>query len=356
MHRDYAPKGVKFYFVYKSLAHPELTGNYVQPFTLAERLAHARQAEKQLGASIPWLVDAIDNRFKHALGDRPNSEFLVDPTGIIVRKRAWSHPGQVRADLEELVGPVANITKEEDVRLELDLPLKAPSARGVLPRIHRPGLQAIVVKPRIEPNGQPFFAKMRAEADTALLSTGAGKLYLGFHLDPFHEAHWNNLTRPLSFQLHVPEGVKIDTLSAEAPKVEIASDADPREFLLNVTAWPRGQPIRLSVTYFACVGETSCHVVRQEYELERRRDRDGGSARGVGAGFWEPKEFTQRLLARDRNHDGKLNKREVMGLIVPHFDDFDTNGDHLLDADELKTVSQWLNHHHRPVRRQATRP
>ena len=53
----------------------------MQPFTLEERLAHARQAEKQLGASIPWLVDAMDNRLKHALGDRPNSEFIIDPEG-----------------------------------------------------------------------------------------------------------------------------------------------------------------------------------------------------------------------------------------------------------------------------------
>lgn len=29
--RDYGPKGVKFYFIFKSLAHPELVGGYVQP-------------------------------------------------------------------------------------------------------------------------------------------------------------------------------------------------------------------------------------------------------------------------------------------------------------------------------------
>ena len=106
MYRDYGPKGVKFFFIYKTLAHPELAGDYVQPFTLDERLAHARQAEKQLGATIPWLVDAMDNRLKHALGDRPNSEFIIDPKGKVVRKRAWSHPAQVRKDLEELVGKV----------------------------------------------------------------------------------------------------------------------------------------------------------------------------------------------------------------------------------------------------------
>jgi len=37
---DYAPKGVKFYYMYKALAHPELDG-YVNPFTL--KIRHALQ-------------------------------------------------------------------------------------------------------------------------------------------------------------------------------------------------------------------------------------------------------------------------------------------------------------------------
>ena len=34
---DYAPKGVKFFYVYKALAHPEYE-RYVTPFTQDERL------------------------------------------------------------------------------------------------------------------------------------------------------------------------------------------------------------------------------------------------------------------------------------------------------------------------------
>ena len=96
VHRDYSPKGVQFYFIYKALAHPELAGDYVQPFTLDERLAQARQARKQFGTQIPWVVDAMDNRLKHALGDRPNAQFLINPEGVIVRKRAWANPVEVR--------------------------------------------------------------------------------------------------------------------------------------------------------------------------------------------------------------------------------------------------------------------
>ena len=348
VHRDYGPKGVKVFFIYKSLAHPELVGDYVQPFTLDERLAHARQAEKQLGATIPWLVDAMDNRLKHALGNRPNSEFVIDPEGIIVRKRAWSHPAQVRADLEQLVGPVEHATREEDVELKLQLPLKRAAAEGVVTRIDRSRMQAIVIQPRIDPKGQPFFAKLRAEADSGLLTSGQGRLYLGFHLDPFHGAHWNNLTTPLSIKLMPPAGLKIDRLNAEADKVEAASDADPREFLLNVAAWPKGEPLRLTVTYFACVGEESCHAVQQEYEVQLHIDRDGGRARGDGAGFWDGKDFARRMMAGDKDGDRLLNKQEVTGLVLPHFAHFDVSQDGLLSPKELLAVADWLNHHHQP--------
>lgn len=348
VHRDYESKGVKFFFIYKALAHPELVGDYVQPFTLDERLAHARQAEKQLGAAIPWIVDAMDNRLKHALGNRPNSEFIVNPEGVIVRKRAWSHPGQVRTDLEELVGPVERITREEDVHLKIELPLKAPAARDVVPRLQRPRTVAIVMEPKIEERGQPFFAKLRAEATDELVSDGAGKLYLGFHLDPFHNAHWNNLTRSLSFKIEVPDEAKFEQTSGVAPKVDAISDTDPREFLLDVKAWPKDQPLRLTVTYAACVGEETCHQVKQEYVLYRRRDPDGGAARGEGAGFWDRDEFAQQQLAGDKDKDGKLSRSEVRGLVLPHFDDFDTNKDGLLEFEELKTVSDWLNQHHQP--------
>lgn len=348
VHRDYSPQGVQFFFIYKALAHPELAGHYVQPFTLEERLAQARQAEQRFGTQIPWVVDAMDNRLKHALGDRPNSQFLVDPDGVIVRKRAWANPAQVRKDLEELVGPVEHITREEDLHLELSLPTESPAPRGVVTRIARPNMLPIIVEPQIDPNGQPFFAKLRAEADAGLLADSSGRLYLGFHLDPLHNAHWNNLNEPLSFQIETVDGVELDRWEAAADKVDVATDADPREFLLTVEAWPSDKTLRLTVTYFACVGDESCHAVRQEYELNCQRDTDGGGARGEGAGFWNPADFARQLLRGDRDNDGRLTKSEVVGIVTPHFEELDTNADGFLVLDELEAMGDWLNHHHQP--------
>ena len=346
VHRDYAGKGVRFFYIFKSLAHPELVGNYVQPFTMEERLDQARQAAKQFGTQIPWVVDAIDNRLKHALGDRPNSQFLIDPDGIVVSKRHWSHPGLVREELAELVGPVDPITQVEDLHLNLQPPLPASAPRGAVQRIPRLELQPLVLEPRLQ--GTPFYAKLRAEGDEGLLRGGDGTLYLGFHLDPFHDAHWNNLTDPLSFRIETADGVVLDHWEASAEKVAAVTDSDPREFLLKVTAWPEDQPLRLTVTYFACVGEESCHALRQQYVLHRRRDIDGGGARGEGPGFWDADEFASRLFAGDANNDHRLSKEEAVGLLLPHFEKLDTNSDGLLDRSELDVVTTWLNHVHQP--------
>ncbi|MFG0294318.1 MAG: redoxin domain-containing protein [Maioricimonas sp. JB045] len=346
VHRDYAPRGVRFFFIYKSLAHPELAGNYVQPFTIEERLAQARQAATQFGTRIPWVVDAMDNRLKHALGDRPNSQFLIDPDGVVVSKRHWSHPGLVRKELEERIGPVEQITRVEDLQLNLKPVLAESAPRGVVERIPRLDLRPLVIEP--QSGGRTFYAKLRAEADDGLLRSGAGKLYLGFHLDPFHNAHWNNLTEPLSFQIEAEDDVELEYRKASAGKVEAATDSDPREFLLKVAAWPEDKPLTLTVTYFACVGETSCHVLRQKYVIHRRRDIDGGGARGAGPGYWDANEFAERLLAGDRNNDGRLERNEAVGLLLPHFDQLDTDDDGRLDRNELEQVTDWLNHVHRP--------
>lgn len=50
--------------------------------------------------------------------------------------------------------------------------------------------------------------------------------------------------------------------------------------------------------------------------------------------------------ARDEDNDGKLSRDEVQGLVLPFYDYFDTDQDHLLDVEELKAVADWLNYHH----------
>jgi hypothetical protein len=290
VYRDYGPKNVRFYFTYKALAHPERNG-LVQPLTLEERLNQARETAKRFGTSIPFLVDAIDNRLKHALIDRKNhvpmgepttydnAEFILDPKGLIVRKRTWSNPEETRKDLEVLVGKVDKITRPEDVILNRENPPPDAGSKGVIEKLPRTGMLALAAVPRIDIGGPPFFAKLRVEADQSVFEKGEGKVYLGFHLDPFHRAHWNNLKKPLRFDLELPEGVKFSNESGESPRPNVEKDIDPREFFLVVLAWPENKTVRLTVTYTVCT-DTVCHDLYQTYELQRVYDRDGGRAVG----------------------------------------------------------------------------
>jgi hypothetical protein len=282
IYRDYASQGVQFYYVYKSLAHPEHNG-YVQPFTLDERLMHVAEAKRTLGSEVPWLCDTMANDLKHALGDAPNSEFVIDPEGRVARNRTWSDPGQLRQDLEELIGSVERPTRTADLSMK-SLPPPQPAAIGIVPRVPRPqGAVALKVEPVLQDGGEPFYVKLRAEAERSLLSGNSGKLHLGFHLDTLYHVHWNNLTPPIRITLTPPETARISETVLNGPKVEAEGDSDPREFLIDAADVQPGQTMRVAVSYFACNDEEGwCKPVAQEYVVRFEADADGGWVRGAG--------------------------------------------------------------------------
>ena len=340
VYRDYKPKGVRMYFVYRNVAHPELRGNYLQTFTLDERLAHSRQAIKQLRATIPWLVDPMDNRLKNALGNRANSEFLIDPQGKIVRKRMWSDPVEVRKDLEELVGKVDRITNPEDLNLEVKPTISETAPRGVTERLSRAGMWPLVMEPQFEKGGEPFYAKLRAEADLSLLDNGKGKLYLGFHLDPLYSVHWNKLNKPLRFEIKLPDGASFSATAGEALAVDADADCDPREFLIDVEKWSANQSVEVTVSYAACT-KTECHLVRQVYVVTRERDRDGGRAGPAGfRGVLTAEAMIKILLEGDQNGDGQLTRLEINSVQRGSFVEHDTNGDGVLDQSEIQSLAK----------------
>lgn len=272
---------MRFYYLYKALAHPETNG-YVAPFTLEERLLHVREAERTIGSRITWLCDAMDNRLKHALGDAPNCEFVIDPEGRIARMREWSRPDDLRNDLVELVGPVDDPTDPAEIEVRFVPPPKgAPT--GIIERLRLPErFTALTTAPHLEESRQPFYVKLRAEAEPRLLRSGKGRLYLGFHLDPLYHVHWNNLAAPLSMQIETPAGVRIDPPRIEGPELTAPADADPREFVVDVDLCEPG-PVTLTVRYFACHDEEGwCKAVTQSYTIDWTPDRDGGWSQGRG--------------------------------------------------------------------------
>lgn len=266
---------MQFFYLYKALTHPEF-GGYVTPVDLKERLMHIREAKRTLGTQIPWLCDTISNNLKHAIGNAPNSEYLLDPNGRIVTKRGWSDPEALRKDLARLIGPVENPTKVSDLRMNV-APAPALAAKGVVPRVRLTGrFMPLRIEPQLVKSKSPFYVKVRVEADQAFLKAGKGRLYLGFHLDPLYGVYWNNLVAPVRYELHATDGVVVSPSQGEGPKVTAEKDADPREFLLQVSGRDGKTPARLVYKYFAC-NDKMCNAVTQEYLIRWEVDRDGGS-------------------------------------------------------------------------------
>ncbi len=312
---------------------------------------HVQEAEKTLGATIPWICDSMSNDLKHALGNAPNSEFLFGPDGKIVRLRDWSNPETLRKDLEELVAKVDNPTRASDLKLNFKPP-EPVAARGVVPRIKTPSrMQPIVTEP--QPGKSPYYVKLRVEVERQVLQGESGKMYLGFNMDPLYKVHWNNLAAPIKYTITAPDGTKISPVTGKGPKVEEEGDVDPREFLVDIEGANPDEPIEVSVKYFACNDEQGwCVPVTQKYVIHLKQDRDGGSVRrggsrgrpgsGSGGGGPDGGFSVARLFRFDKNDDGKVSKAELPQQMQRMLDRFDTNGDGAIDRKEAEEMERRL--------------
>ncbi|MFK8111062.1 MAG: hypothetical protein AB8B91_02610 [Rubripirellula sp.] len=339
---------MNFYYVYKALAHPENNG-YVAPFNLKERLMHVAEAKRQLGTRFQWLCDSMQNDLKHALGDRPNSEFIIDPTGKIVVSRTWSDAQMLRDDLSRLVGPVENPTSIRELNMPvMQPPTKAPT--GIVQRVQLPeGMRPVFVKPQADDANKkpsPHYAKLRAEMS-------GDQLYLGFFLDPLYKVHWNNKAPALKYSIESPDGVSVTPAQGVFRDVEVGADADPREFLVTLSG-RSSDPFKVIVKYFACDdAETFCVPVTQEYLVTMEYDRDGGSRRssggargrgrsmagrgpgGLGSRMAEMMQRHPVIAALDRDKDGTLSLAELK-IASKSLAEADQNADGEISGQELR--------------------
>jgi len=291
---------------------------------------HVAEAKTKLGTEIPWLCDSMDNELKHALGNAPNSEFVIGPDGTIVSAKQWSNPKQLREQLAELVGESETHTSPRDLNLKTIAPPKT-AAKGIVPRLQLSGSMSPVQVTPIERKSrsektEPYYVKLRAEMDQR-----GEQLYLGFFLDPLHKVHWNNLSEPIEYTMTAPDGVKVTPATDTGPKIEESADADPREFLVSLTGRTT-EPLKLTVRYFACDdGDRFCKMVTQDYEIVLQRDSDGGSRRSKG----RSRGGRSRSGGQMAGGPGNSNFMEMMrrmDLLTPLLD---RDGDGAISIDEI---------------------
>lgn len=338
MFRDYRSKGVEFYYVYKTVQHPEIN-NFLTAFTIEERLRHIAEAKRRFRTEIPWICDTMDNTVKQAFGGAPNGEFILDSEGTIVRKRFWSNPDTLRRDLGELVGPVDPVTTVDDLPARFTVETR-PIASGVVPRIALPGgLRPLQTTPIIEKDGHPFFAKLRVEATQSALGTGKGKLYLGVYLDPLYQVHWNNRAGRVAIEVTPPDGIELSEHQLQSPVVKADADVDPRQFLIDISG-RSDKPLRIAVTYTACDdAQTFCLTIRQQYEVMLKPSRGAGSRPGI----FMPAMFAN-VRTFDKNKDGRITPDELPeGRVTLYVGHMDYNANGVIESDEVDTFLAMFN-------------
>ena len=301
---------------------------------------HVAEAKRQTRSNIPWICDNMSNDIKHATGNAPNGEFVIDPDGVIVRKRFWSNPTTLRADLTELVGSVANPTSVNDVAARFQFP-RRDVASGVVPRIDLPaGMRAVRVSPELD-SDSPHYVKLRAEASPRLLSgEGIGQLYLGLYLDPLYKVHWNNRAGKLKIEIAASSEIELSHTELEGPQVDADADVDPRQFLIDVNRGEADDPLEITVHYVACDdAETFCLPLSQRYVVEFERDSDGGSRPGI----FMPGMFAE-MKKMDANQDGELTIDELpAGRVSLYIGHLDFNEDQKIDAREMERFLSMFN-------------
>jgi peroxiredoxin len=107
----YATYGNKVRFVMVKVreAHPGKT--IVQPQTIEEKRRHAVDLKNHHNLPFEVAVDDIDGTFHRSLGSRPNSAYVIDPSGTILFRAQWANETQSIGDA--LAAIVAGKTPQE---------------------------------------------------------------------------------------------------------------------------------------------------------------------------------------------------------------------------------------------------
>jgi hypothetical protein len=338
---DYAPKDVQFFFVYKSLRHPELDG-YVEAQNISERLLMVKEVKKKLGTKVPWIVDAMDDNIRIALNSGSQSVYLISPEGKIVKGWGKLKEQELRQMLSDKVGAASTLTTIKDLDLPVVKRYEKRLNEDTNTTIHRPeGLNILSIEPKNPED--TYYVKLRAEADRNLIETGNGKLVLGFFPDPILDAHWNNLTPPMKYVLELPEGVIASPQEASAKKGPGDSDTEPRQFWVDIKGATPADKIELTFHYYGCTS-SMCMALTHKYTINITPEDNGSRTFGFNKGKQSNNSqkakntgpsFERMLANMDTNHDGKVSKSEAKGKLKENFNKRDKNKDGYITEDEL---------------------
>lgn len=278
---DYSSKGVQFFYVYKNLRHPELDG-YVEAQNISERMLMVDNIKKILGGKVSWLIDDMNDNISQTLLSGSRSVYLISPKGEI--STAWAKPEEnsIRETLAQLVGTPKKTTTPDKLNLpESSRVQRRPNIDSENTIERGDGL--IIVKTTPKNPEDTYYVKLRVEADEQLLSTGSGRLALGFFPDPIHDAHWNNLAEPMEYVITAPKGIKLSPAKAKAKKGQGDSDEQPRQFWVDIKGASPKDKLEITYHYYGCTSDM-CEALTHSYTIELTPQAKGSSTFGFNKG------------------------------------------------------------------------
>ena len=336
--RDYYPLGVHFHYLYRLLTHPENHG-YIKPFKQQERARQASIAKQLLYTQVPWLVDDMGNEAATDLAQDPaNNVFLFSGDGTELYAGPIEDAKALRAALAEVAGSV-DVPTEAGALPNTELPPFKPLEEKFSPRV-KVSMAARFLPLETTPldSKAPYYVKLRAEGNQELLASGNGKMYLGFHIDPLYQVAWNNMGDPMKYAIKVPEGVVAPSINTAQRVTAQATDAEPREFIIEARKLDLSKPLTIQVNYSVHSLASRKNIdVSQQYMVYLQPDRFGGQV--IGRQLSSPKRnvatpsggagnaYTMMLRRFDLDRNGKLSNDEVIGNLRNRFGEADANND-----------------------------
>ncbi len=306
----------------------------VEAVTVRERIAQVKLSNRELQTTIPWICDGIDGEIEKGLGGAPNSEFVFDEKGVLVRKRFWHDPDALRGFLAQRFGEVEEPTTVADLEKEREQKKVPRLELGKVPRLQVPdGMKlcdTFVIREG-EQEEQEQVVKLLVEVEPSLLKGEGGKVWLGFFLDPIYRKAWDNRRGELHWELRVDRS-DFEPIQGKSPKYEHAEDIDPREFLLDFKGAKKGVTYELLMkAVIKNVDGGGKRMIRERFRFQltptqRKARRSGSWMMKIvgdpmsfdrdGNGFVEKKELPDErakiyLLHYDFNHDSRISKAEV---------------------------------------------
>ena len=96
----YRKKGFMFFLIYTREIHP---GEHIpQPTTFEERRRNALRLMKEEKVNFPILIDSMDNHVRNLYHGWSNGIFIINRTGMLVFKSAWTYGRELEQVLNDL--------------------------------------------------------------------------------------------------------------------------------------------------------------------------------------------------------------------------------------------------------------